>query len=192
MSTTPEQLPSSPEQHIDSHEAAAEQLEKLDKAQERAPEVDQKNVEKEARKEAEEQAANSEKEAKAAEKQLTARQAPAKRRGGISKKEQERSFKHNIKRVQDELTPGARTFSKVIHNRAVETASDVVGGTVARPNAILAGAVSAFILVLAIYIVSKTFGYPLSGFETIGAFIIGWVLGIVYDYLRLVITGKKS
>lgn len=190
MSTNPEQLPSSAEQHVDVAEAAQEQHEKLNQMPEQAVETDQKKAEQEARKEAQE-AVHAEKEARAAEKKPVHKAAP-KRRGGLPKKERERSFQHNIKRVQGELTPGARTFSKFIHNRAVETTSDAVGATVARPNAILAGALSAFILVLAVYIVAKTFGYALSGFETIGAFIVGWVLGLVYDYLRLVITGKKS
>jgi len=190
MSTNPEQLPSSAEQHIDVVEAAQEQLEKLDQNVERANENNQQKSEQEARQEAE-NALRVEKKAAAAEKK-PAHQASPKRRGGIPKNERERSFVHNIQRVQGELSPGARAFSKVIHNRAVEATSDVVGATVARPNAILAGALSAFVLVLAVYIVAKTFGYALSGFETIGAFIVGWVLGLVYDYLRLVITGKKA
>ncbi|HRN90324.1 MAG TPA: hypothetical protein PK543_01410, partial [Candidatus Saccharibacteria bacterium] len=76
-------------------------------------------------------------------------------------------------------------------NKTVEKVSDVVGSTVARPNAVLSGAVSAFILTLAVYIVAKTIGYRLSGFETIAAFIVGWTIGILYDYLRILITGKK-
>jgi hypothetical protein len=96
-----------------------------------------------------------------------------------------------MKDVQRELSPGSRAFSKVIHNPIVEKTSEVVGGTVARPNAVLAGAISAFILTLAVYVIARTIGYTLSGFETIAAFIIGWVIGIIYDYLRLIITGKK-
>lgn len=85
-----------------------------------------------------------------------------------------------------------RAFSKFIHNPAVEKTSEAVGNTVARPNAILAGAVVAFFLVLLVYVVAKFYGYRLSGFETIGAFIIGWIIGILYDFFRVMITGKKS
>jgi len=49
----------------------------------------------------------------------------------------------------------------------------------------------AFLLTLIIYVIAKTFGYNLSGFETIGAFIIGWILGVVYDYLKILFVGKK-
>lgn len=118
---------------------------------------------------------------------------PAKRRHGVvSKKERDASYKHHMKQLQSELKPGQRAFSKLIHNPVVEKTSEAVGSTVARPNAVLAGAVVAFILVLAVYVVSKFYGYRLSGFETIGAFIVGWILGILYDFFKVMITGKKA
>jgi hypothetical protein len=113
------------------------------------------------------------------------------RRGTISKKEKTASFKRHMKQVQAEMPLAQRGFSKLIHNPVVEKTSEFVGATVARPNAILSGAVVAFILVLGVYLVAKNLGYVLSGFETIGAFIVGWILGILYDYFRVLITGKK-
>lgn len=119
--------------------------------------------------------------------------APAKRRHGVvGKKERDASYKHHMKQLQSELPVAQRTFSKVIHNPVVEKASDIVGGTIARPNAILSGAVVAFFLVLGVYVVAKYYGYQLSGFESIGAFIVGWVLGLLYDFFKVMITGKKA
>lgn len=118
---------------------------------------------------------------------------PARRRHGVvSKKERNQSYKRHMKHVQSELPAGQRAFSKFIHNPAVEKTSEVVGNTVARPNAILAGAVVAFFLVLAVYLIAKHFGYQLSGFETIGAFIVGWIIGVLYDFFKVMITGKKA
>ena len=114
------------------------------------------------------------------------------KRGGISKAQKNASFKKQMKEVQSHLSPSSRAFSKVIHAKPVEKASEIVGSTVARPNAILAGAVAAFILTLAVYVVAKNLGYALSGFETIGSFIVGWVIGITVDYLRVLFTGKTS
>ena len=96
-----------------------------------------------------------------------------------------------MKQLQTELPPAQRAFSKVIHNPVVEKTSEIVGNTIARPNAILAGAMVAFFLVLAVYVVSKYYGYTLSGFETIGAFIGGWAIGMLYDYLRMMIIGRS-
>jgi hypothetical protein len=114
------------------------------------------------------------------------------RRSAISKKLREDSYKKTINQVQSELSATSRLFSKITHMKAIEKTSDIIGNTVARPNAMLSGAFFAFILTLIVYIIAKTTGYVLSGFETIASFIIGWSLGIVYDYLRVLITGKKS
>lgn len=114
------------------------------------------------------------------------------RRGPIGKKQREKSFIQTMNQVQSTLPASGRIFSRIIHNEFVEKTSDVLGNTVARPDAILAGAFAAFILTLLTYTVAKTIGYSLSGFETIAAFIIGWLIGITYDYLRVLFTGKKS
>jgi len=104
----------------------------------------------------------------------------------------EASYKHTMKRVQAELSSPERTFSKVIHNKTVERVSDAVGSTVARPDAILSGSIFAFILVLGLYLMAKYYGFSLSGFETIAAFVIGWALGILFDFLRAAFTGKRQ
>jgi hypothetical protein len=117
---------------------------------------------------------------------------PANRRHGVvGKKERKTSYKRHMKQFQAELPPAQRAFSKVIHAPVIEKTSEVVGSTIARPNSILAGSIVAFFAVLGVYLISKHFGYTLSGFETIGAFIIGWILGMLYDFFRVMITGKK-
>lgn len=117
---------------------------------------------------------------------------PAERRNGpISRAERDTSFNATMEEVRTHMTPASRTFSKVIHNKTVEKLSDVAGNTIARPNAILSGAVFAFVLTLGVYLVAKNLGYPLSGFETIGAFAAGWVLGLTYDFLKIMVTGRK-
>ncbi|MEI6850821.1 MAG: hypothetical protein WCK26_02540 [Candidatus Saccharibacteria bacterium] len=113
------------------------------------------------------------------------------KKGRISKKQLDKSYSQTMHDVQNELPNGSRIFSKIIHNNTVEKTSELLGRTIARPNAILAGAILAFILTLLTYTVAKTIGYALSGFETIAAFIIGWIIGITYDYLRVLFTGKK-
>ena len=190
---SPERSSSSAETGIEAQKAAAEQLEKLgDKLEkgEKSPESGDKSAER-ARVEALESAVSVE--AGGAEKSAKPRDAsPAVRRGAISRAQKTASYKKTMAEVQTELAPSSRAFSKLIHTPVVEKTSEIVGATVARPNAILAGSVAAFVLTLGIYVMAKTLGYRLSGFETIAAFIAGWVLGVTYDYLRLIITGKKS
>lgn len=194
LHTTPEHQPT-PENKA---ELSPEQLEsylKAEAAVERSAERGVEHGEKseaKARQEALKEAVSVER-GSAEKKRKEPASSPAKRRHGVvSKKERDASYKHRVKQIQAELKPGQRAFSKVIHNPVIEKTSEVLGNTVARPNALLAGAMVSFFLVLAVYLVAKHYGYTLSGFETIGAFIVGWVLGVLYDFFKVMITGKKA
>lgn len=110
----------------------------------------------------------------------------------VTKKQKTAEYKKTMSAIRSEMSTPARTFSKVIHNPVVEKTSDVVGATVARPNAILAGSTTAFIAVAITYLVAKHYGYVLSGFESIAAFILGWLAGISFDYVLLLIRGGSS
>jgi len=189
--SSPEQLPSTAERSVEVSKQAGERLEQLkntaENSVERSSEQKERTIEN-AQIEAAEHAIS--KEAGGAEKDRREPIQAPRRKGGISRKESEQSFKRHIGRVQEQLSAPSRAFSKIIHNKAVEQTSDFVGSTVARPDAILSGAVAAFILVLGVYLISKSFGYVLSGFETIAAFAFGWVIGTVYDYIKVLVTGK--
>jgi len=192
--SSPEQAPQGPENSVEMPKVSPEQYEALEKGAEIGIENSVESGEKAAERakvEAMENAisieAGSAEKAKKQPKNAT----PTKRRGTISKKEQAASFKKHMAHVQSEMSVPSRLFSKVIHNKAIEKSSDVVGATVARPNAVLFGALAAFILTLVVYLLAKNYGYVLSGFETIAAFIVGWIIGVLYDYFRVMITGKK-
>jgi hypothetical protein len=192
------------EEHIhDTKERETKSSEALEKIHaERKEVIDQKNHERVAEKspensqdvarEAERLAESSEKEQPL--EKAERRNSPAERRkdGIISKKEAAANYKMTMKEVRKELPVVSRTFSKFIHNKAVERVSDAVGSTVARPNAILIGSLMAFVFTLGIFLVARYYGYPLSGSETIAAFALGWMVGLLVDYLRLEFTGGKS
>jgi hypothetical protein len=113
------------------------------------------------------------------------------RKGAPTKKQRARAFDTKMKEVQSEMRPSERVVSKLIHAKPVEQASDFVGSTLARPNAMLSGSIAAFIGVTVFYFIAKYYGYHLSGFETIGAFVLGWIIGILYDYFSVMIRGHK-
>lgn len=194
MSDNKEKISYSPE-YRDSkalEQVGEQQHDTLRKMHEKAGERSHEKDVEGARHEALEQASKIEREHK--QEEVTERQtSPAERRkdGPIGKVERETSFNATMSEIQQQMSPSSRVFSKVIHNKAVEKVSDATGNTIARPNAILSGAIFAFILTLTVYLVAKNFGYPLSGFETIGAFILGWAIGIIYDFLKIMITGRK-
>jgi len=167
------------------HERSAElKTERERAAAERGPETEVEKLKEAAERAAEVEKKASKKEAAPVERR---RDTPAQRRAKAKA-----SYKKTMKETQAQMSTPSRAFSKAIHNPVVEKTSEVVGSTVARPNAILAGSLSAFVLTLAIYLVAKYYGYPLSGFETIAAFILGWAIGLLIDYLRVMITGKRA
>lgn len=101
-----------------------------------------------------------------------------------------KSFEATMAEITRPMPTHKRLFSKFIHLKAVSTLSDTLGFTLARPDALLSGGIFSFMLTLAIYVLAKNLGYTLSGFESIAAFLLGWTLGVVYDFLKLMITGK--
>ncbi|HET6747605.1 MAG TPA: hypothetical protein VFH06_05895 [Candidatus Saccharimonadales bacterium] len=187
-----EKINTGPEREINPEalaEAGEQQRERLREDLERGVETSKENLE-DARKEAIERASSAEKEKLHEEVEAS----PAERRvqGPLSKADKDASFNATMKEVRSQMSAPSRNFSKVIHNKTVEKVSESVGSTIARPNAILSGAIFAFALTLGVYLLAKNLGYPLSGFETIAAFILGWVLGVVYDFLKVMVTGRSS
>lgn len=132
--------------------------------------------------------ATAEKESKKHEK--TAEQSAVERKVN-TKAARKKAYTSIMKQTQAELSAPSRAFSKFIHNPAVEKISEVAGNTIARPNAMLSGATFAFLLTLAVYLIARFNGYPLSGTETIAAFIAGWILGNLYDFFKTMATGKR-
>ena len=166
-------------------DAGTERQQELAAERERnAAETSRENNLEKARHEALEQAST-------VERKQTRHESPAERRGAITKRERKASYDATMREVRSQMSGPSRAFSAVIHNPTVEKVSDVIGGTVARPNAVLSGAVFAFLFTLAIYLVARFNGYALSGTETIASFVLGWVAGLVFDYLKLIVTGKK-
>lgn len=114
-----------------------------------------------------------------------------KTREKISKSDREQSFKNTMAEVHTQMSAPSRTFSRFIHSPVIEKTSEVIGGTIARPNAILTGSLFAFFATLVVYLVARYYGYALSGAETIISFALGWVIGLIFDYLVLLVRGKR-
>lgn len=178
----------SPETAKEVAEAGAERTAELEKNLEsqieKAPEQDAEKLTAEAEQIAEKQKKKVEKESSPAEKKAS--------RPTSTKSAKKAAYTKTMKEVRAQLPPAERVFSKIIHTSPIEKSSEFVGATVARPNALLAGSITAFVLTLLIYLVARHYGYPLTGTESIAAFVVGWVLGILFDYLRVMITGKRA
>lgn len=187
--SSPEVLKPSGEHGVEAGKAAGEQLKKLQEQQEKKAEQHEGSGESL-------QSARKETEAVFSRESGKERQHGGEPSGGgvthATKRQRKDSYGSTMKQIRSEMSAPARTFSKVIHNQAVERVSDVVGGTAARPNAVLAGSIAATFLTLFVFLIAKQYGYRLSGFETIGTFFVGWAIGLIYDYARLMLAGRRS
>lgn len=102
-----------------------------------------------------------------------------------------RSFTQIMDETTQDMPRYRRMLSRFIHFRLVTSVSQVLATTITRPNAILFGAVASFSLTLMAYLLSKNLGYSLSGFESIGAFAVGWAAGIIFDAASILL-GRRS
>jgi hypothetical protein len=166
------------------HEALRDQLEK----------VELENKTKDSEEEASEKAAELAQQAaakRAQEESAEQSKRPAHHRGAPSKKQLRDSFNEQMTSIQDELGGGSKLFSKLIHIPVIEKTSDFIESTIARPTALLSGSIAAFLAIAIAYFIAKYYGFQLSGFETIGAFIIGWAVGFFYDSIRNKLRKKR-
>ena len=109
----------------------------------------------------------------------------------MRREDREASFDQTMEHTRSELPRALRPFSRFIHNPTIERLSELLGRTIFRPNAILAGGITAFVVVLALYFYAKYAGFALQGSETIIAFGAGWVLGMLFDLFKGMLTGKR-
>ena len=161
---------------------------KLEK--EATPETNKEHLEQNARHEALELASSAEQEQTTEQTETKTSEKP--HRNKPTKRELDASFKQTMTHIQKTMKPANRAFSKVIHNPAVDTVSNITANTIARPNLIFAGALSTVILCSIIYFVAKFYSYTLSGTEAIATFVLGWIIGAIIEFARVGFANSRS
>lgn len=101
----------------------------------------------------------------------------------IGKQLKENSLKGSLRRVQKDLKPYQRPFSKLIHNRAVEYISEAGAKTVGRPSGLLAGGVAFFSVSVVVLFVSRYYGYEYNFFIGLISFPIGFLVGLAGEFI---------
>lgn len=110
--------------------------------------------------------------------------APSIIRSKATNKQKEATYKSTLDTIRHGMNPASKLFSKLIHSNVVESASNLIGSTIAKPRFIIAGSFMALVLTSALYLIAKRFGFSLSGSETMLSFAIGWVIGLIYELIR--------
>lgn len=110
----------------------------------------------------------------------------------LTKQRKKKSFARAMEQVYTYVSPWQQHVSRFLHLPAVERTSDVVGSTVARPVPLICGSLGVILIAGGMYLVAKRYGYEFSGSEPIIAFVLGWLIGIIIDYTRLLVRGRRS
>lgn len=95
-----------------------------------------------------------------------------------------------ISQVQGKLSGPELWFSKVIHIPVIETSSDVLGNTVARPSSLVLGGLIGLISSVVLLIVCNYYGYEYNYLLSLGGFVVGYLLGFVGDLIRITVRKK--
>lgn len=111
---------------------------------------------------------------------------------GLRNKDDQTAFRQEISAIQAHLSPASRQFSRIVHNPAVETVSEVLEETLFRPAIVLTAAVGAVLVGGVLYLFAKVRGYPFGGSEFVVGLIIGAGLGIIGELVRYPFTRRRK
>lgn len=102
-----------------------------------------------------------------------------------------RAYQQTIRAVQSNLPPLSRGFSKFMHQRGVERASELAEKTLARPSALLGAGLFATIgLGIMLYFARRN-GFALSGSELILFVVVGWALGLASEFVAAKLLRRR-
>jgi hypothetical protein len=102
----------------------------------------------------------------------------------ITKKIKNESYQKTLKIIRKDLAPSQKIMSKFIHQKIIESVSEVGAKTIARPSGIIGGGLLALVGSLLVLVVARKVGFevPYSLFAVL--FIIGFVLGLIVEFTR--------
>lgn len=86
-------------------------------------------------------------------------------------------------KAQKQLNTTERQFSKIVHNKNVETASDIVGNTIARPSGLLLGGFLSLIASVTVLIICRFYGYEYNFLIGMVCFIGGFAAGLIIELI---------
>lgn len=102
----------------------------------------------------------------------------------VSRRERDVVFTTTMRSVRHQLTPAQRTFSKLIHAKPVEAASELLEETIYRPSFLWGGLIGGLVFGGFLYIVASMMGFRLSGSEFLVGLLVGGLIGFLIEKIR--------
>ncbi len=91
------------------------------------------------------------------------------------------SYANLLKQARTHLPAASRQFSKVIHQKNIETISNVGAQTVARPSGLLGGGIGALIGSITLLYTSKHYGFKYNYAFFLVTFLVGFLVGLALE-----------
>jgi hypothetical protein len=102
---------------------------------------------------------------------------------GYTKKDKAHAFETTMHHARSKMNKSEKVLSKVIHQPTVEKISDIAGATITRPSGIAGATIASFIGLLFIYGIARFAGFSLSGSEMPLLLLIGFVAGLLFEWI---------
>lgn len=111
---------------------------------------------------------------------------------GLQRELKRDAYNKTIRKIHSQLAPAERSFSKLIHHRAVEPVSEIGAKTIARPSGILGGGIIALIGSSVVLFMAKHYGfeYNLSIFFILLG--MGFVVGLLVELVGHLLRRNKT
>lgn len=108
---------------------------------------------------------------------------------GTYKEMKGQTYKRSLKHIQRQLSGPERTMSKVMHQKTIDTVSEGLGKTVARPSGILGAGIVALAGTSFLLYMAKKYGFEYNPLMFFALILTGFVIGII---LELFIRGVQK
>ena len=103
------------------------------------------------------------------------------------------NYRQTMVSLRHRMKPAQRQFSTIIHNPAIEAASEFVGKTVLRPSVSLGATTTAVLFAGTVYFSARHYGFVMKGSEIWIALLIGGVLGLIVEgCYKLIRRSRRS
>ncbi len=101
----------------------------------------------------------------------------------LNKNMKKTAYKKELGKIRQNLKKPEKTFSKFIHNKTIETASEIGAKTLARPSGLLGGGIVALVGSSCYLWMSKNYGFSYNFFVFIILLIAGFSLGLLVEII---------
>ncbi|OGL29623.1 hypothetical protein A3D14_01260 [Candidatus Saccharibacteria bacterium RIFCSPHIGHO2_02_FULL_47_12] len=109
----------------------------------------------------------------------------------LSKKIKGDAFKSSLSKAQVGLSRPERVFSKVVHLPIVDRVSEIGAKTVARPTSLLTAGFIALLGSSMFLFMAHRYGFRYNLLLFFALFVSGYLLGLIFEALRVLVRGPR-